>query len=106
MLRHIESLQNSKRTSSSSTEVPKEQPQPVARVAASQQPSSPSPKSPIIKPPVIPVGVDRKEPIKGFKKAMAKAMTASLVKFDKKTSVELFCFNSFIIVANPTFWLL
>lgn len=80
MLRHIESLQSSKRASSSPIEVPKEQPQPVAQAATSQQPSSPTPKGPIIKPPVIPVGVDRKEAIKGFKKAMAKAMTASLVK--------------------------
>lgn len=78
MLRYIES-RGSKSPSSSSTQIPNQQPQSTARVASSQQQQSPSVKTNVVKPPVIPVGVDRKEVIKGFKKAMAKSMTSALV---------------------------
>lgn len=77
MLRHIESLSSSKSTPKPS-QVPQQQAKAVERETTSQQPS-PSTKTPQIIRPSVPVGVDRSEPIKGFKKAMAKSMTASLV---------------------------
>ncbi|XP_032784157.1 lipoamide acyltransferase component of branched-chain alpha-keto acid dehydrogenase complex, mitochondrial isoform X2 [Daphnia magna] len=76
MLRHIESLSSSKSTPKPS-QVPQQQAKAVERETTSQQPS-PSTKTPQIIRPSVPVGVDRSEPIKGFKKAMAKSMTASL----------------------------
>ncbi|KAI9558166.1 hypothetical protein GHT06_014919 [Daphnia sinensis] len=75
MLRHIESLSSSKSVPKTS-QAPQQQAKAVERGTTSQQPS-PS-KTPQITRPSVPVGVDRTEPIKGFKKAMAKSMTASL----------------------------
>jgi hypothetical protein len=76
MLRHIETLRSSKSAPKAKQQAPQEQPKPVA--ATSQQPS-PSTKSPQQVRPACPVGVDRTESIKGFKKAMAKSMTNALV---------------------------
>ncbi|XP_046646980.1 lipoamide acyltransferase component of branched-chain alpha-keto acid dehydrogenase complex, mitochondrial-like isoform X2 [Daphnia pulicaria] len=75
MLRHIETLRSSKSAPKAKQQAPQEQPKPVA--ATSQQPS-PSTKSPQQVRPACPVGVDRTESIKGFKKAMAKSMTNAL----------------------------
>jgi pyruvate/2-oxoglutarate dehydrogenase complex dihydrolipoamide acyltransferase (E2) component len=76
MLRHIESLRSSK-SAPAKQQAPQEQPNKAA-VSTPQQPSPPT-KSPQIVRPASPVGVDRTESIKGFKRAMAKSMTAALV---------------------------
>ncbi len=76
MLRHIESLAT-KRTTACAAQSPQQPPKPAVPTAP---PPSPSTKAPQIKRPAIPVGVDRTEAIKGFKKAMVKSMTAALVK--------------------------
>ena len=77
MLRHIESLRSSKSAPKAKQQAPQEQPNKPA-VSTPQQPSPPT-KSPQILRPASPVGVDRTESIKGFKRAMAKSMTAALV---------------------------
>lgn len=79
MLRHIDSLRSAQTASSNTSQAVKSAQQP-APSASTAQPKTPSAKTTVVKPPVVPVGVDRTEVIKGFKKAMAKSMTTALVK--------------------------
>lgn len=78
MLRHLESQGSSKSAPKTSLQTPQQPTKAVERGTVCQQPS-PSTKTPQIVRPNVPVGVDRTEPIKGFKKAMARSMTAALV---------------------------
>ena len=75
MLRHIESMKGSKSAASSISPPPKYQ----AMMEQRNKTESPSKlQAPFVKQPVS-CGVNRDEPIKGFKKAMVKSMTYALV---------------------------
>ena len=81
MLRHIESLSGTKGKTSMPDPVPRQAPPPSVPSRAPASPPQPSPasKAASVKRPVAPVGEDRSEPIKGFKKAMVRSMNAALV---------------------------
>lgn len=81
MLRHIESLSGTKGKTPSHPQDPR-QTTPCAvpsRAPVSPPQASPPSKVAAVKKPVAPVGEDRSEPIKGFKKAMVRSMNAALV---------------------------
>ena len=80
MLRHIESLSGTKGKTPIPDPVPRQAPPPVpSRTPACPPQSSPPSKVAQVRRPVAPVGEDRSEPIKGFKKAMVRSMNAALV---------------------------
>jgi len=97
MLRYIESRQKAKRGPEPVTFQKEPTTQTATQPEAKTSPvQATPPKFPQPKPyPPAPVGVDKTEPIKGFKKAMVKSMNAALVFI----YVNLFCkqlFNGII----------
>lgn len=80
MLQHIESLSGTKGKTPMPDPVARQAPPSVpSRAPASPQQPSPQSKVASVKRPMAPVGEDRSEPIKGFKKAMVRSMNAALV---------------------------
>ena len=74
MLRHMELKTSSE--SIATTSLPPARA--ITSVGSPKPPSTPNP-TPQMKRPEAPIGVNRTEPIKGFKKAMVKSMTHALV---------------------------
>lgn len=77
MLRHIESMRNIKSKVANAPEAKVVRAVEAEKSSEVQQPAAP--KVAPIKRPSAPVGADRTEPIKGFKRAMVKSMTTALV---------------------------
>lgn len=78
MLRHIESLRGLNSKNASPSEIKPMRSADIDKRTEVHQPAAP--KVTPAKGPTVPIGTDRTEPIKGFKRAMVKSMMVALVR--------------------------